>query len=104
LVASTDFIHDEDPALTRITGVVQRSYRRDDETGHFDRAELPTLEFDYSEPVIDPTLHEITDPATLRNLPAGIDGRQHRLVDLDGEGLPGVITEQAGTWYFKRGL
>ncbi|WP_308726573.1 SpvB/TcaC N-terminal domain-containing protein, partial [Enhygromyxa salina] len=104
LVASTDFIHDEGPALTRLTGVSQRSYRRDEQTQHFESAQLPTLEFDYSEAVIDPWLHEIDDPMTLRNLPAGIDGRQHRLVDLDGEGLPGVVTEQAGSWYFKRGL
>ncbi|PRQ09351.1 FG-GAP repeat domain-containing protein [Enhygromyxa salina] len=27
-----------------------------------------------------------------------------RLVDLDGEGVPGLVTETAGTWYFKRGL
>ncbi|EDM79665.1 hypothetical protein PPSIR1_16425 [Plesiocystis pacifica SIR-1] len=104
LVASTDFIHAEDPALTRIVGVVQRSYLRDEQTGFYDSAALPTLEFDYSEPVIDETLHEVRDPTTLRNLPAGLDGRQHRLVDLDGEGLPGIVTEHAGTWSFKRGL
>ncbi|NVB39974.1 toxin [Pseudenhygromyxa sp. WMMC2535] len=104
LVASTDFVHDEDPALTRLVGVIQRSYLRDEQTGNYDLAQLPTLEFDYSQASLDPTLHELDDPATLQNLPAGIDGRLHRLVDLDGEGLPGVISEQAGHWYFKRGL
>jgi RHS repeat-associated protein len=104
LVASTDWVHDEDPALTRLTGVIQRSYRRDEQSGYFEIAQLPALEFDYSEAIVDTTLHEIKDRTTLKNLPGGIDGRQHRLVDLDGEGLPGVVTEQAGTWYFKRGL
>ncbi|KIG11555.1 insecticidal toxin complex protein [Enhygromyxa salina] len=84
--------------------MVQRSYRLDDVTNYFEFAELPMLEFDYSEAVVDPTLYEINDPGTLRNLPSGVDGRMHRFVDLDGEGLPGVITEAAGTWYFKRGL
>jgi RHS repeat-associated protein len=104
LVASTDFVHDEDPVLTRLTGVVQRSYRLDSGTGYFEIASLPAVEFDYSDPIPDPLLHEITDPGTLRNLPSGIDGRMHRFVDLDGEGLPGVVTEHAGTWYYKRGL
>jgi len=104
LVASTDFVHDEDPALTRLTGVVQRSYRRDEQTTFFEGAQLPTLELDYSPAQVDHFLHELTDPGTLRNLPAGIDGHQHRLVDLDGEGLPGIVVESAGTWYFRRGL
>ncbi|MFO7566460.1 MAG: toxin TcdB middle/C-terminal domain-containing protein [Enhygromyxa sp.] len=104
LVASTDFVHDEDPSLTRIVGVVQRSYRLDEQTGYFDLAELPTLEFEYSVPVIDPTLHEIRDRTTLRYLPAGIDGRQTRLVDLEGEGVPGIVAEIGDNWYFKRGL
>jgi len=97
LVASTDFEQDEQPEMTRITGVVQRSYRLDGQTGHFEVAQLPTLEFDYSPATVDATVHDITDPGTLRHLPAGVDGRQHRLVDLDGEGLPGIVTEQAGT-------
>ncbi|PRQ09355.1 SpvB/TcaC N-terminal domain-containing protein [Enhygromyxa salina] len=104
LVASTDLVHAEDPAMTRVTGVVQRSYRLDEGTGWFDAAALPTLEFEYSDASVDPVLHEITDAATLKNLPAGIDGRMTRLVDLDGEGVPGLVTEAAGTWYFKRGL
>jgi RHS repeat-associated protein len=104
LVASTDLIHDEDPALTRLTGVVQRSYRRDEVTGHYETAALPTLEFEYSDAALDPVLYEITDATTLRNLPRGIDGRMTRLVDLDGEGVPGLVTESAGTWYYKRGL
>jgi RHS repeat-associated protein len=104
LVASTDFVYDEDPAMTRLTGVIQRSYRLDDETDNFEIAELPALEFDYSEAIVDRELHEIDDLESLVNLPAGIDGRMHRFVDLDGEGLPGVVTEQAGTWYYKRGL
>ncbi|MFV8753052.1 SpvB/TcaC N-terminal domain-containing protein [Nannocystaceae bacterium ST9] len=104
LVASTDLIHDEDPAMTRVVGVIQRSYRRDEVSGWYDAAALPTLEFEYSDSSIDPELHEITDPVTRKNLPAGIDGRMTRLVDLDGEGVPGLVTEAAGTWYFKRGL
>ncbi|PRQ06642.1 SpvB/TcaC N-terminal domain-containing protein [Enhygromyxa salina] len=104
LVGSTDLLHAEDPAMTRVTGVIQRSYRLDADSGWFDTAALPTLELEYSDASVDPVLHEITDASTLKNLPAGIDGRMTRLVDLDGEGVPGLVTESAGTWYFKRGL
>jgi RHS repeat-associated protein len=104
LVASTDLVHDEDPAITRVTGVIQRSYRLDEGSGWYDTAALPTLEFEYSDSSLDPVLHEITDASTLENLPAGIDGRMTRLVDLDGEGVPGIVVEEAGTWYYKRGL
>ncbi len=104
LVASTDLIHDEDPAITRVVGVMQRSYRLDEGSGWYDTAALPTLEFEYSLATIDPELHEIDDPSTLENLPSGIDGRMSRLVDLDGEGLPGVVVEDAGTWFYKPGM
>lgn len=104
LVASTDFEHDEQPELTRLVGVTQRRYRKDAQTGFYEVASLPQLEFDYSEAKVDRKLHVVKDPATLRNLPAGIDGRQYRLVDLDGEGLPGIVIESAGAWHYKRGL
>ena len=32
----------------------------------------------------------------------GVDGAGYRWVDLDGEGVPGVLTEQAERWFYKR--
>ena len=34
----------------------------------------------------------------------GIDGAAYTWVDLHGEGLPGILTEQGGAWYYKRNL
>ncbi|PRQ08098.1 SpvB/TcaC N-terminal domain-containing protein [Enhygromyxa salina] len=106
LVASTDLIHDEDPAMTRVVGIRQRSYRLDELTGYFEYAELPTLDLEYSDSGVDATIHELGDPTTLANLPGGIDGQRARLVDLDGEGVPGIVLEQpeAGTFFYKPGL
>ncbi|PRQ09352.1 hypothetical protein [Enhygromyxa salina] len=50
--------------MTRVTGVIQRSYRLDADSGWFDTAALPTLEFEYSVASVDPVLHEITDATT----------------------------------------
>ena len=47
---------------------------------------LPPVEYDYTRLELDATLRA-TD------LPNGVDGRTSRWVDMDGEGLPGVLTE-----------
>src|SRR5438309_1166702 len=54
-------------------------------------------------PAIDPSVRRL-DPADAANLPAGIDGISYRLADLDGEGAAGMLTEQAGTWFYKANL
>ena len=45
---------------------------------------------------------EEVDPASLENLPVGLDGSAYRWTDLHGEGIPGLLTEQAGAWFYKR--
>ena len=47
---------------------------------------------------------EDVDPASLENLPIGLDGSAYRWTDLHGEGIPGILTEQAGAWFYKRNL
>ena len=43
-------------------------------------------------------------PRASPNLPYGLDGTNYRWVDLDGEGLSGILTEQAGSWFYKANL
>jgi RHS repeat-associated protein len=64
---------------------------------------LPPLEFTYSKATIQDTVLEL-DTASLENLPSGIDGTTCQWVDLDGEGISGVLTQQAGAWYYKPNL
>ena len=44
------------------------------------------------------------DAESLENLPVGLDGSYYQWVDLDGEGLSGILTEQAGAWFYKPNL
>ncbi|WP_051034209.1 SpvB/TcaC N-terminal domain-containing protein [Streptomyces sp. SS] len=100
LVRSTDFryaygVH------TTLAAVTHRGYQRED--GGYRARSLPPVEFGYSEAVVDHTVREL-DEESLDGLPAGLDGTRSQWVDLDGEGLPGILTEQGGGWFYKRNL
>jgi hypothetical protein len=109
LVRSTDFTHsyEEDPSSARhpicsfLRAVTQSGYKR--HNGGYLKKSLPPLEFEYTQPVVDETIHEV-DPASLENLPYGLDGTRYQWIDLDGEGLSGILTEQTAGWFYKRNL
>ncbi|NJO42497.1 MAG: toxin [Cyanobacteria bacterium RU_5_0] len=110
LVRSTDFTysHEQNPTDVRnpiysfLKSVIQIGYQRDSAEGYVQKS-LPPLEFTYSEPLVDETVYEV-DPSSLENLPEGLDGARYQWVDLDGEGLSGILTEQGGGWFYKRNL
>ncbi len=107
LVRSTDFSYSDEanptdtrsPVYSFLTHVTHASYRRNGPG--YDRATLPPVTFTYSEPVVQDRIEEV-DPSNLENLPMGLDGRGFRWVDLHGEGIPGILAEQGGAWYYKR--
>jgi RHS repeat-associated protein len=102
LVRSTEFNYKQTPIASFITDVTQSGYvRRDSDT--YLKKSMPALEFEYSEATIDDRIQTI-DAAGLENLPYGLDGTNYRWVDLDGEGLSGILTEQANTWFYKPNL
>lgn len=110
LVRSTDFVHTQavppadpsKPFYSYLQSATQTGYSRDTAGGYFSKP-LPPLEFQYTEAEVDETVREI-EPESLKNLPYGIDGANYRWVDLDGEGLSGILTEQAGSWFYKPNL
>src|SRR5262249_432363 len=102
LVRSTDFGYTESPIASFITSVTQSGYVRQPD-GMYLKKSLPTLEFQYTEARVDETVQEI-DPNSIENLPYGLDGSRYQCVDLDSEGLSGVLTEQADAWFYKRNL
>ncbi len=109
LVRSTDFTYSDEvdptdvrnPVYTFLQAVTQTGYRRN--SGGYDHRSLPPVEFEYTEPVVEDTVEEV-DPQSLDNLPIGLDGSAYRWTDLHGEGIPGILTEQAGAWFYKRNL
>lgn len=83
-----------------LRAVTQAGYVRDGDR-HLEKA-LPAVEFEYSRPRIDDEVRELDD-ASLENLPAGLAGPA-RLVDLDGEGLAGLLAETGDAWSYKHNL
>ena len=105
VVRSTDFIYDDElapdlstrPIYSFLKQVVQRGWKT--ENGQTISRGLPPVEFIYSQPTIQEIIEDIDH---LDNLPIGLDGSIYRWVDLHGEGTPGILTEQAGQWFYKR--
>jgi RHS repeat-associated protein len=107
LVSSTIFVYQRSTAGSFLTKVMQCGYVAwpvaDYPTDLFLQASLPPVEFEYSQAVLSDEVREI-DEESLQNLPVGLDGSNYQWVDLDGEGLSGILTEQAESWFYKRNL
>ena len=107
LVRSTDFTYsyEENPSEARnpiysfLLSVTQSGHLR--QSGGYLKRSLPPLEFEYTKPIVQDVIHEV-DAESLVNLPIGLDGASYQWTDLDGEGLSGILTEQGGSWFYKR--
>lgn len=121
LVKSTDFSYGESPVASFIIKITQSGYLL--KGGMYMKKSLPPLEFRYSPEEDDvpkdtgvialgfefnpSTIHDEIreiDAESLENLPVGLDGARYQWIDLDGEGLAGILTEQAGGWFYKHNL
>jgi len=80
----------------------QSGFVREHDTTYI-RKSLPPVHLEYSRATIDDTVRELEDNS-LANLPMGIDGTAYQWVDLDGEGVSGILSEQAGSWFYKPNL
>jgi RHS repeat-associated protein len=109
LVRATDLHYSDEavpadprnPIYTFLRSATQTGYRR--QGGGYVSRSLPPLELEYSEPRIHPEILSL-DAESLANLPEGLDGSRYQWVDLDGEGLSGILTDLGGGWGYKRNL
>lgn len=113
LVRSTDFTYSHQQAAldsrnsiyTFLQKVTQTGYQRknDQIADEYIKRSLPPVEYTYSKPIVQDTVEEV-DSASLENLPIGVDGAAYQWTDLHSEGIPGILTEQAGSWWYKRNI
>ena len=102
LVKATEFAYDEDPAISTLSSVTPSGYLRQAESIYWQKSS-PPVAFKYTKAKISAVVHEV-DLSSLENLPSGLGGTNSRWVDLDAEGLHGVLTEVQGAWYYKRNV
>ncbi|MES2936378.1 MAG: SpvB/TcaC N-terminal domain-containing protein [Pseudomonadota bacterium] len=109
VVRSTEFTFSQDldpadaknPVYAFLVSAVQAGWRRDG-LGYV-RGTLPPVEFGYSRAQVQDRVETI-DARSMENLPAGLATPTVRWVDLHGEGVPGLLMEQGGAWFYKRNL
>jgi len=100
LVRSLDLEYrDDNPIASFIVSATQSGHRRNGAAGYLTRS-LPPLQFEYSEARIQTQIQEV-DALSLQNAPTGLSGI-YQWVDLDGDGIPGILSEQADAWFYKR--
>ncbi|WP_218010356.1 SpvB/TcaC N-terminal domain-containing protein [Actinomadura chibensis] len=102
LVQSLDLVYDvqRPSGLSTLASVTRRGFRRAPDGTRVSRA-MPPIEFGYAPALVD---REVRSLDGVENLPAGLTSPAYRWTDLDGEGLPGVLTEQAGELFYKPNL
>jgi len=103
LVRSTDFDYEENPVASFLVSVTQTGYVMDKQSGVYRSRSFPKLEFTYSRSTINQEIRSF-DSESLKNLPVGSDGTLYRWLDLDSEGISGILTEQGNAWFYKRNL
>jgi RHS repeat-associated protein len=90
-----------DPVATKLIAVTSTGYLPGAANTPYLTRSFPPLQFTYSEAQIDPTVLTV-DPESLENLPMGADASNYQWLDLDGEGLPGIVAQQGGALWYKR--
>ena len=103
LVRSLDLLYSDqqtpadprNPIYTFLVSATQTGY-----SGAVARS-LPPIEFTYSTPQLQQAVLTL-DRDSLGNLPEGVDGNRVRWIDLDGEGLSGLLADTGSSWLYKR--
>jgi RHS repeat-associated protein len=102
LVRSTDLTYAKNPVFTQLIAATHTGYLRDPGTLAYSSKSYPPLEFGYSVPELQTAIQTL-EPSSTRDLPVAIQGA-YQWLDLDGEALPGVLTQQGDALYYKQNL
>ncbi|XLS30595.1 SpvB/TcaC N-terminal domain-containing protein [Flavobacteriaceae bacterium M23B6Z8] len=104
LVKSLDFTYDtgSEQDFTFLAKITSRSYQKKSD-GSYVQRQLPPVEFSYQKHEWSREVRSI-ESEDLVHAPFGGHAPGFQFIDLFNEGLPGILTEQAGGWYYKHNL
>jgi len=104
LVKSLNFSYDTtfENGFTFLQSITPFGY--DQQTnGDYLSKNLPPMEFDYQKVDWNSEVKTLS-AENLANAPVGLDESLYQFTDLFNEGLSGILTEQAGGWYYKHNM
>ena len=110
LVRSTEFEYDTSPFACFLKSVTQSGYVRAPSQipNRYLKKSMPPTDFSYSKMPDAAQLAQLplqdVETASMENLPYGLDGARYQWIDLDGEGISGILSVQADAWFYKRNL
>lgn len=96
LVRSTNLKYDHNEIASTLIQSWQSGYIKN-ESGYSIKS-TPNLKFTYSAPIIGKTIHEL--PKTTFDSTVN-DPAIYQFLDLESEGLMGILTENDGSWHYK---
>lgn len=100
-VHSYSFDHELKPEGSLLRRVRRAGHRLD--AGAKSSRERPPLAFEYTTPRVGQAFMA-APTVTLDHLQQGLEGSNYRLIDLYGEGLPGILIERPDAWAYKSNL
>ncbi|GAB1452746.1 hypothetical protein MASR2M47_28020 [Draconibacterium sp.] len=102
LVHSVDFEYDTstEQDFTFLKSITTVGYIKKAD-GSYSIKKLPSMEFGYQKHEWNSQIQSISADSVV-HAPVGIDDRQYHFTDLFGEGLSGILSEQANGWFYKR--
>ena len=100
---NTSDIYAEADLITSLvsTGYILVSTPGSTPTAYINKS-LPAMSMSYQALAWSNTVTNVS-PEDVKNAPQGLTG-PYQWIDLNGEGLPGILTEQAQGWFYKRNL
>jgi RHS repeat-associated protein len=102
LVRSLDLDYDETPVASYLRSATERGYIRSESGAGYTVASMPMLEFGYQQRVVSTESSPLTSGPGLP--PVRMDDGAYRWIDLNGEGVAGILAEQGGTWFYRSNL
>ncbi|SFK87077.1 RHS repeat-associated core domain-containing protein [Nitrosomonas aestuarii] len=84
--------------VSYLQSIIQKGYIRQADNSYSVK-QLPPMEFEYQQ-LLWNTQVRVVDRKNIANAPVGLTGN-YQWVDLYGEGINGILTEQAEGWFYK---
>jgi RHS repeat-associated protein len=100
LVRTLKLDYEEAEHITYLLSVTQTGFIWNDDGSLQATKALPPYEFQYLKPEFSREVKEVS-LSSLAGSPIGLDNQLYQWIDLNSEGISGILTEQANGWYYK---